>query len=216
MEYAFNPVTTPSLPIIGSSLGFPIHRVFCVGKNYAKHVEEMGGNIKTSSPVIFTKYADTIMQDHSDIAYPPNTQNLHYEVELVVAMGPNGIFGYGVGIDLTRRDLQSEARARGGPWDRAKNFPQSAPCSALTPANDVNLDKAAIYLEKNGQRVQSSSLDKMIWPIEEIITHLDHDMNLRAGDLIFTGTPEGVGTVTHGDRLLGRVTGLAPINVQCV
>jgi len=135
---------------------------------------------------------------------------------LVVAVGPDGIFGYGVGIDLTRRDLQAKAKAGGGPWARAKNFSLSAPCSAITPASAVNLDGAHIVLRKNGDIVQHSALNKMIWSVDEIITHLREDMDLQAGDLIYTGTPEGVGPVTIGDELSGGIEGLDRITVRFV
>ncbi len=195
---------------------FPVRRIYCVGRNYAEHVREMGGDVARSEPTFFTKDATTIVQSDTEILYPPNTENLHYEVELIVAMGPDGIFGYGVGIDMTRRDLQALAKQTGGPWDRAKNFTQSAPCSAITPAADWDIENKRIVLRKNGDIVQSSSLDNMIWSVPEIIERLSADMDLQPGDLIFTGTPEGVGPVIPGDELEGGVEGLAPIRVRFV
>jgi len=214
MTFAFPPSDPVSLPIVGTDLKFPVRRVYCVGKNYADHVKEMGGDITRSEPVIFTKAAETLVRNGTRIPYPPNTADLHFEVELVVAMGPDGIFAYGVGIDMTRRDLQSTAKSKGGPWSRAKNFTQSAPCSDLTLAGNVDLINAHIVLRKNGDIVQSSSLSHMIWSVEEIVTQLRTDMDLQAGDLIYTGTPAGVGPVIAGDELSGGVEGLEPIRVR--
>ena len=187
-----------------------------MGRNYADHVREMGGDAARSEPVIFTKAPQTIVQNGGDIPFPPNTENLHYEVELVVAMGSDGIYGYGVGIDMTRRDLQAKAKTKGGPWDRAKNFSHSAPCSALTLAGKIDLSIANIELRKNGDVVQRSALNKMIWSVDEIIDYLKKDMDLQAGDLIYTGTPAGVGPVTAGDELSGSVEGLEEITVRFV
>jgi fumarylpyruvate hydrolase len=215
-QYIIDPPTIVTLPVCGEDTRFPVRRIYCVGKNYKKHVAEMGGDPKKSQPVFFTKSRETIVQSKSDIPYPPHTQNLHFEVELVVAMAsPTEIFGYGVGLDMTRRDLQAAAKAKGGPWDMAKNFDHCAPCSALTPAYQIhNLETANISLRKNGKTVQSSSLDKMIWSISDIIKHLSASVSLQAGDLIFTGTPEGVGPVVSGDQLDASVTGLAPLHVK--
>ena len=216
MKFAFPPAVPVSLPIGGIDARFPVRRIYCVGKNYADHVAEMGGDVQRSEPVIFTKAAETIVQSGADIPYPPNTGNLHYEVELVVAMGPDGIFAYGVGIDMTRRDIQAKAKAKGGPWARAKNFHLSAPCSALTPRDQVDLSKAHIVLRKNGDIVQHSALDRMIWSVDEIITYIAKDMDLQAGDLIYTGTPAGVGPVTAGDELSGGIEGLKRIIVRFI
>ena len=216
MKFAFPPSDRVSLPIVGNEMRFPVRQIYCVGKNYADHVLEMGGNVERSEPVFFTKAAETIVQSGSSIPYPPNTENLHYEVELVVAIGGDGIFGYGVGIDMTRRDIQANAKAKGGPWARAKNFQHSAPCSALTPANQVDLANAHIVLKKNGDVVQHSALAKLIWSVEEIVEYLAEDMDLQAGDLIYTGTPAGVGAVEVGDELLGNVEGLEGVAVRFV
>ncbi len=216
MAFAFPPAEPVSLPIVGRDERFPVRRIYCIGRNYADHVREMGGDVSRSEPIFFTKAAETIVQSGTAIPFPPNTQDLHYEVELVVAMGPMGIFGYGVGIDMTRRDLQAAAKSKGAPWDRAKSFQSSAPCSALTPAADVDLSGAHIVLRKNGDIVQSSTLDKMIWSVEEIIVRLSADMDLRPGDLIFTGTPEGVGPVIPGDELSGGIVGLERISVRFI
>lgn len=225
-DYAFKPAEPVSLPIIGQETRFPVRRVYCVGKNYLDHVVEMGGDAAAardgrSQPVFFTKAAETLVETGAEIAYPPNTKELHHEVELVVAIGPKGgddigVFAYGVGIDMTRRDLQAEAKTKGGPWARAKNFHQSAPCSALTPAETVDLSKARIVLRKNGDIVQHAPLSDMIWGVEEIIEHLKNDMDLQAGDLIYTGTPSGVGPVRIGDELSGGAEGLERITVRFV
>ena len=216
MKFAFPPADPISLPIGGSDERFPVRRIYCVGKNYADHVAEMGGDIERSEPVFFTKAAETIVQSGANIPYPPHTENLHYEVELVVAIGPDGIFGYGVGIDMTRRDIQAKAKAKGGPWARAKNFHLSAPCSALTHADKVDLSGAHIVLRKNGDIVQHSALAKLIWSVDEIIEYLTKDMDLQAGDLIYTGTPAGVGPVAVGDELSGGIEGLERITVRFV
>lgn len=192
-----------------------MRRIYCIGRNYADHVKEMGGDAARSEPVFFTKAAETLVRNDSTIPYPPNTANLHFEVELVVAIGPElSIFGYGVGIDMTRRDLQSAAKSKGGPWARAKNFTQSAPCSDITEASKVDLNNAHIVLRKNGDIVQSAALSDMIWSVEEIITNLKQDMDLQSGDLIYTGTPAGVGPVISGDELSGGVEGLEPIRIR--
>ena len=216
MSFAFTPAGPVSLPIAGTDKDFPVRRIYCIGRNYAEHVKEMGGDIERSEPIFFTKAAETIVPSGSAIKYPPNTNNLHYEIELVVAMGPNGIFGYATGIDLTRRDLQARAKKSGSPWARAKNFKDSAPCSAITPADQVNINKTHLVLRKNADIVQSSSIDHMIWSVDEIISRLSQDMDLQAGDLIYTGTPEGVGPVTIGDTLTGNIDGLDPIKVHFI
>lgn len=207
-----------SLPIVNSDARFPVRRIYCVGKNYNKHVAEMGGDPKKSTPIFFTKSRETIVQDGARIPYPPMTDNLHYEVELVVAMkNKTEVFGYGTGIDMTRRDLQAAAKSKGAPWDMAKNFDSSAPCSAILPAADApGLSRAVIRLQNNGKTQQSSSLDKMIWSVHDIITALNKTVTLAAGDLIYTGTPEGVGAVVAGDTLLGTIDGLPSITVSYV
>ena len=215
-DYVFAPYDPVTLPVVGTQARFPVRRVLCVGKNYAAHVSEMGGDASKSEPVFFAKSATTIVESGEQIAYPPNTRDMHYEVELVAAIGPDGIYGYAVGIDLTRRDLQSAAKKAGSPWDRAKNFPDSAPCSAVTPAADTDLSASRIVLRKNGEIVQAAKLSDMIWSVEQIVERLREDMGLAAGDLVFTGTPEGVGPVVAGDELEGGVEGLAPIRVRIV
>lgn len=216
MTYAFTPSKPVSLPIAGEAAIFPVRRVYCIGKNYAGHVKEMGDDVKRSQPIFFTKAAETLVPTDTNIVFPPNTALLHHEVELVVAIGPDGIFGYAVGIDLTRRDIQSLAKKSGTPWDRAKNFRHSAPCSIITRAADVDIEGAHIVLRKNGDIVQSGRVSDMIWSIEEIIQRLSDDMDLQAGDLIFTGTPDGVGPVVIGDELSGGIEGLERITVRFI
>ena len=214
MKFAFPPSEPVSLPIAGTDMKFPVRRIYCVGRNYTDHIKEMGGDETRSEPVFFSKAAETLVRNHARIPYPPNTADLHYEVELVAAIGPEGIYAYGVGIDMTRRDLQSAAKSKGGPWSRAKNFSKSAPCSDLTLAENVDLSKAKMVLRKNGDIVQSACLSQMIWSVDEIIQHLRADMDIQAGDLIYTGTPAGVGPVIAGDELSGGVEGLEPIRVH--
>ena len=217
-NFVITPAHIIGLPVFDSDKTFPVRRIYCVGKNYQKHVVEMGGDPKKSRPVFFTKSRETIVQDGTKIPYPPQTENLHYEVEFVVAMKTGKeIFGYGVGIDMTRRDLQAAAKDKGAPWDMSKNFDQSAPCSSLVPVDQVgNLSTAAISLTKNGKTMQSSTLDKMIYSVSDIIKHLNESVTLAAGDLIMTGTPEGVGPVKKGDIITGEVTGLPTITIQYI
>lgn len=217
-NYVISPAPIVGLPIDGSSDIFPVRRVYCVGKNYKKHVAEMGGDPAKSTPVFFTKSRETIVLDGASIPYPPKTENLHFEVELVVAMkSATEIFGYGVGIDMTRRDLQAAAKVKGGPWDMAKNFDHCAPCSALRPIDQAgDLGNASIRLTKNGEVMQNSSLDKMIYTVSDILKHLGETVTLKAGDLIMTGTPEGVGPVQKGDTITGSVSGLPNVTVHYI
>ena len=191
-----------------------------MGRNYADHVKEMGGDPKASEPIIFTKDPKALVQNGESITYPPNTTDMHYEVELVAAIGPadinGGIYGYAVGIDLTRRDLQAKAKSKGAPWSRAKDFADAAPCSAVTPADGIDLSTKRIVLRKNGDIVQSGCLKDMIWSVEEIVRQIRDDMDLGPGDLVYTGTPEGVGPCVPGDELEGGIEGLAPIRVRIV
>jgi fumarylpyruvate hydrolase len=215
-EFAFRPHDPASLPIVRSDQRFPVRRIYCVGRNYSAHVKEMGGDPARSEPVIFTKAPEALVESGSRIKYPPNTTDMHYEVELVAAIGPDGVFGYGVGIDLTRRDLQSDAKLKGAPWSRAKDFAASAPCSDITPADDVNIGSAHIVLRKNGEIVQHAKLSDMIWSVDEIIRQIGDDMDLGPGDLIYTGTPDGVGPCVTGDDLEGGIEGLAAIRVRII
>ncbi len=222
-NYCILPSPIISLPVVGNVTGsderFPVRRIYCVGRNYADHVTEMGGDPNRSTPIFFTKSRETIVQSGATISYPSLTENLHFEVELVVAIagnidGKTEVFGYGVGLDMTRRDMQATAKKGGKPWDMAKNFEDSAPCSAIMKASDVpDISGAAIKLTNGGVVRQSSTLDKMIWSVEEIIAHLNKTVPLAAGDLIYTGTPEGVGPVVAGETLVGTIDGLPEIKV---
>lgn len=217
----------PRIPVVdgrGAPLGtFPVRRIYCVGRNFADHAREMGATAPASkaergTPVFFMKPADAIVVD-GVVPYPPGTSDLHHEVELVVALGadaPAGelavaaasslVFGYGVGLDLTRRDLQAAAKAKGLPWDTGKGFDHSAPVSALLPAGELGaLDALPITLEINGQRRQASTLDQLIWDVPEILHELSKLYALRAGDLVFMGTPAGVAALHPGDRFDARI-----------
>ena len=222
--YLFSPPAVSSLPIRGQGQRFAIHRIFCVGRNYHAHAAEMGRTVdKSVDPAFyFTKSPQTLVQSGATVAYPPGTQNYHYEMELVIAIGRRGfrvsqeqaaplIYGYASGLDMTRRDLQLYARDKGRPWDLGKDFEQSAVCSEIVPMPGVVLERAGIALEVNGVTQQNSNIDKLIWNVREIIADLSRFYHLEAGDLIYTGTPEGVGPVVPGDKITGRVEGVAEI-----
>ncbi|WP_035430367.1 fumarylacetoacetate hydrolase family protein [Asticcacaulis sp. AC466] len=200
---------------------FPVRRVFCIGRNYAAHAIEMGSNPEREPPFFFTKWAETVVPSGSTIAYPPETQNYQFEAELVVAIGKAGrniaaedaashIYGYATGLDMTRRDLQFAARDKGRPWDIGKNVEQAAPVGLIHPIADTGpLDHGAITLTLNGERKQSGDLSDMIWSVGEIIAFLSRYYRLEPGDLIYTGTPSGVGPVTPGDRIVVAIDGLS-------
>jgi fumarylpyruvate hydrolase len=210
---------------------FPVHRIYCVGRNYAEHAVEMGGTGR-EAPFFFMKPADAVLLAGPDgtanMPYPPLTGNLHHEIELVVAIGTGGshipadqamghVFGYAVGLDMTRRDLQNEMKKQGRPWSIGKGFDHSAPLGPITPAAQAaGIETAAIALDVNGQTRQKSSIDQLIWRIAETIEQLSAAWALQAGDLIFTGTPAGVGAVVAGDVLEGRIGGLQPLRVRIV
>jgi fumarylpyruvate hydrolase len=220
--YLFN-LPTPAIPVVGEDALYPVRRIFCVGRNYAGHAREMGSDPNREPPFYFTKPANALVPGGGAIPYPPGTTNLHHEIELVVALsGPAyratpqeaaaTIFGYAVGLDMTRRDLQNQAKDKGRPWCLGKAFEFSAPISPLL-RNTVPLASGAISLDVNGQTRQSGDLDEMIWPIPEIISHLSQYYHLDRGDIIFTGTPEGVGPVVAGDTLTGRVAGVGELSI---
>ncbi|WP_417284652.1 fumarylacetoacetate hydrolase family protein [Comamonas sp.] len=229
MSYVFNPPAVASLPVVGCGERFPIHRIYCVGRNYEDHAKEMGFTGR-EPPFFFLKPADaTLVVDAGSTArmdYPTLTQNLHHEIELVVAIGKGGknikaadalqhIYGYAVGLDMTRRDLQNEMKKQGRPWCIGKGFEQSAPIGPITPAAEAgDIAAAEIALQVNGADRQRSHIGKLIWNIAETIEHLSAAWELQPGDLIMTGTPEGVAAVVSGDVLEGSVTGLTPIKVQ--
>jgi fumarylpyruvate hydrolase len=228
MKFAFDPGAVPSLPIDGSSERFPVHRIYCVGRNYADHAREMGGNPEREPPFFFAKPADAIVEIGGEVPYPPRTSNLHHEIELVVAIGRAGknipaedaddyIFGYAVGSDLTRRDLQFKSRDAGRPWDTAKGFDHSAPITAIRRIEDTGvIERGEIWLEVNDERRQTSNLDQMIWSVPEIIAELSQLYTLKPGDLIFTGTPSGVGPLLPGDVVRGGVEFLGSLEFEVV
>nr|WP_322791079.1 fumarylacetoacetate hydrolase family protein [Aliiroseovarius halocynthiae] len=203
-----------------------MRRIFCVGQNYAAHAREMGANPDRELPFFFSKPADALVQDGASIPFPPGTSNLHHEVELVVAIGQGGaniaasealehVWGYAVGNDLTRRDIQATAKAAGRPWDMAKGFDRSAPCGALHPVKAVgHITQGAISLSVNGETRQSSDISDLIWPVADVIAYLSTLVELCAGDLIFTGTPENVGPLQPGDTCVGQIEGLGTITTR--
>ncbi len=217
-HFVLPPAAPTVLDVAGGGL-FPIRRVFCVGRNYAAHAREMGGNPDREPPFFFTKPADAISSAPT-IPYPPATRDLHHEGELVVAIGAGGadiaqeraldhVFGYTVGVDLTRRDLQSALRKEGRPWDMAKGFDFAGPCGILRPAADIgHPSKGAITLSVNGVQKQAGDLADMVWSVPEIVAILSGLVALAPGDLIFTGTPEGVGPLARGDRVEVRAAGI--------
>lgn len=224
--YSHNPPAVQSLPIRGQTERFPINRIFCVGRNYHAHAIEMGRPVDKSveQPFYFTKSPQALVASGATVAYPPRTQNFHYEMELVLAIGRPGfcvsperahelIYGYAAGLDMTRRDLQLVARDKGRPWDTGKDIEQGAVCSEIVPMPGVVVEKGAIELEVNGLTKQSSNVEKLIWDVREIIADLSTYYHLQPGDLICTGTPEGVGPVVSGDRITGRVEGVAEVDL---
>src|SRR5512139_2339570 len=225
MSFVIPPSPLPKVEIAGSDARFPVHRIYCVGRNYAKHAREMGMDPDREPPFFFSKPADTLVANGTPVPYPSRTSNLHHELELVVAIGSAGrdipleralahVYGYAVGLDLTRRDLQFAAREQGRPWDVAKGFDHSAPVSAIRPAAEMgHLEQGAIWLEVNGEQRQRANLSEMIWSVPEIVAELSTYFELRAGDLVFTGTPEGVGPVQRGDSLVGGIDGLETLRI---
>ena len=229
MAFLFDPSSIPSLPIHGDGARFPVHRIYCIGRNYADHAKDMGAQtVSRANPVFFMKPADAIVAGGGEVPYPSVTHELHHEVEMVVALGRGGcdidaaraigcVFGYGVGLDLTRRDLQAAMKARGLPWDVAKAFDASAPVSALRPASGCGHPAhARLSLAVNGAVRQDTDIADMIFAVPEIITELSKLFELQAGDLIFTGTPAGVGPLRRGDALLASLQGIATLEGRIV
>jgi fumarylpyruvate hydrolase len=215
---------TIAASITGSTQRFPIRRIYCIGRNYAAHAREMGRDPDREPPFFFAKDADAYAPDGSVLPYPPQTTNFHHEVELVVAIGQEGfristaealrlVYGYAVGLDMTRRDLQFQARDQGRPWSTAKNFPLSAPMGPIQPAMGGDFANGEISLTVNGIVKQFSNVSKLIWSVPEAIAHLSQFYRLKPGDLIFTGTPEGVGPVVTGDVLVGSIDRLGALTV---
>ncbi|CAB3706413.1 5-carboxymethyl-2-hydroxymuconate isomerase [Achromobacter marplatensis] len=232
MPFVFAPAAPVAVPIAGSQDAFPVRRVYCVGRNYAAHAREMGFDPDREPPFFFCKPADAVVPvadgQTLDLPYPPETANLHYEIELVAAIGKGGanitvdnalqhVWGYAVGLDMTRRDLQMKMREAGRPWELGKAFDQSAPIGPLHPAASVDgIGQAAIWLQVNGADKQRSDIGKLIWSVAETIAYLSKYFRLEAGDLIYTGTPEGVGPVVRGDTMVGGVNGLGTLSVRMV
>lgn len=229
MSFVFAPPAPTSVPIVGQTTRFPVHRIYCVGRNYVEHAKEMGGTGR-EAPFFFMKPADAVLVAEPGttavMPYPTLTNNLHHEIELVVAIGVGGanisaadagkhIYGYAVGLDMTRRDLQNDMKKQGRPWSIGKGFDHSAPIGAITPVAQVpQIETAEIYLQVNEQDRQRSSIDKLIWNVAETIEQLSAAWTLQPGDLIFTGTPEGVGAVVRGDTLVGAITGLQTVQIR--
>lgn len=230
MPYAFPPCEPPAVPIAGGNELFPVRHVYCVGRNYADHASEMGGDASKEPPFFFTKFADSVVPVTppaiGHITYPMATSNLHHEIELVVAIGAPGIhltperaqqivFGYAVGLDLTRRDLQNDMREKKRPWDIGKSFAQAAPMAPVHRAAETGvLARGAIELDVNGTTRQRGDLANMIWDVPHTLAFLSQLYRLLPGDLVFTGTPSGVGAVKAGDRLVGRIAGLTPLAIE--
>ncbi len=224
-KYVFPPMPQPALPIRGSDLLFPVHRIYCVGRNYADHAIEMGHDPSREAPFFFQKNPDTLVPDGGVFPYPDASQDVHHELEMVVALQSGGrniatataldcVFGYAVGLDMTRRDLQGEAKKLGRPWEVGKAFEAAAPCSAIAPASAIGHPvKGRVWLKVNGVLKQQGDLDQLIWKVPEMIAYLSGLFELRAGDLIFSGTPAGVGPVQRGDALQGGVDGVGELRV---
>jgi fumarylpyruvate hydrolase len=232
MSYPFPAWDLPSVPVAGRSERFPVRHIYCVGRNYAEHAKEMGGDAEKEPPFFFTKAADAIVPvvppDVGRVRYPLGTKNYQHEIELVVAIGGSGseikaehaealIYGYAVGLDMTRRDLQIEMRERKRPWDLGKSFPQAAPIAPIHRAADIgHPHRGAIRVAVNGHVKQQGDLTELIWDVPHTLAFLSKYYELMPGDLVFTGTPAGVGPVSVGDRLDGHVEGLSPLSIQIV
>jgi fumarylpyruvate hydrolase len=226
-NYVFPPAAIPALPVAGSDQVFPVRRLYCVGRNYAEHAIEMGHDPDREPPFFFQKNPDSLVLD-GRFPYPPGTSDVHFEIELVVALRSGGsdipaeramdcVYGYAVGLDMTRRDLQGEAKKLGRPWEVGKSFEASAPCGPLVPASRIGHPaKGAVWLDVNGQRRQTGDLSQLIWKIPETIAYLSGLFTLAPGDLIMTGTPAGVGAVQRGDVMKGGVEGVGEIEVRVV
>lgn len=218
--YLFAPAATPTLPIKGSDALFPVHRIYCVGRNFADHAIEMGHEPDKEPPFFFQKNPDTLVRPGEDFPYPSASTDVHHEVELVVALKSGGsdipveraldcVYGYAVGLDMTRRDLQAEAKKHGRPWEVAKAFEKSAPCGPIHPATGTgHLSEGAIRLTVNGAVRQNGDLNQMVWKVPEMIAYLSRLFTLQPGDLIFAGTPAGVGAIEKGDTMVAHIDGL--------
>jgi fumarylpyruvate hydrolase len=228
MTYVVPFPEAPSLDVVGGHGRFPVRRIFCVGRNYAAHAREMGKDPDREPPFFFAKPAEAIVPSGAKIPYPRFTQDLHYEIELVAAIGREGaeiaesaaleyVYGYAVGIDLTCRDLQAEAKKMGRPWEVAKGFDRSAPCGAVQPASAIGHPASgSIWLRVGDEPKQSGDLSELIWPVPALISILSRTFRLLPGDLIFTGTPAGVGPLARGDRVTGGVEGVGTVEIEIV
>ena len=225
MDYVVPAAPQPSLAVAGTTARFPVHRIYCVGRNYLAHVREFGNDEK-SPPFFFAKATDMVVEDGSTVPYPPLTNNYHHEVELVAAIGKGGgnipveaalghVFGYAIGFEMTRRDVQQAAAKKGLPWEIGKSFDHSAPCGPIYPVAQVgHLHEGEIEIAVNGQVRQHSDLNLMIWDVPNIISQLSQQVALQPGDLIYTGTPEGVGPVVSGDVMVGRIAKLGELTIK--
>lgn len=224
MSLLFDLPEWPSVPVLGEAARFPVHRIFCVGRNYAAHAAEMGLSVVKDTPFYFTKTPTAICQSGATAPYAPGTDNYHYEMELVVAIGAPAfriseadalsvVYGYACGFDMTRRDLQAKAREQAHPWDFAKDFEQAAVMAPITKASDFSVAAQRIQLRQNCAVKQDAVLSDMIFNLAELISYLSRFYHLRAGDLLYTGTPAGVGPVAPGDRLVGTIEGLTPVEL---
>jgi fumarylpyruvate hydrolase len=224
MNYLFEPPQVNAIAVHGETAQFPVYRIFCVGRNYADHAKEMGVEVDREAPFYFTKTPSALAASGQTLPYPPGTKNFHYEMELVIAIGAPvfkvakqnalaAVFGYACGLDMTRRDLQLEARAKQRPWDLGKDVEQSAVVSIITRANDFQVADQKISLAVNGATKQDAKLSDLVWSVEELVSHLSHYYHLVPGDIIFTGTPAGVGPVVAGDKIEGTIAGLSPVTL---
>ncbi|MFN0317824.1 MAG: fumarylacetoacetate hydrolase family protein [Burkholderiales bacterium] len=228
MQYVIDAPPTPSVPVVGQKARFPVHRIYCVGRNYAAHTREMGKDPDKEPPFFFMKPADAVLPEGGDMHYPPGTKNLHHEMELVVAIHRAGskipveraldyVYGYAAGLDMTRRDLQSQAKDAGRPWDFGKGFDESAPIGPIYPvATHGHHSAGSIMLKVNDQIKQNADLNEMIWNVPETISYLSDYYTLQPGDLIYTGTPAGVGAVAKGDVMVGTIAGLGELRVRMI
>jgi fumarylpyruvate hydrolase len=226
--YVIDPPAVATVPVRGASKVFPVRRVYCVGRNYAEHAIEMGGDPNKEPPFFFQKNADNLVAGSGAFKYPSQTKDVHHEIELVVFLAKGGenipvesaldhVFGYAVGLDMTRRDLQAEAKKTGRPWESGKAFEESAPVGEIVPASEIgHPEKGAIWLEVNGKRVQEGDLNQLIWKVPEAIAYLSGLFRLAPGDVIMTGTPAGVGPVQRGDEMLGHIDGIGELKVTVV
>lgn len=228
MTFAIAPHAIAAIPVAETDMRFPVHRIYCIGRNYADHAKEMGSVVDRSQPIFFNKPADAIVINHGDVPYPPATRDLHHEVEMIVALASGGrdiavehalehVYAYGVGLDLTRRDLQAAAKSKGNPWDIAKGFDCSAPVSDLYRATEIGHPQhLQLSLSVNDERRQQTDIGEMIFSVAEIIHELSKLYDLQSGDLIFTGTPAGVAALVKGDRFHAELEGVAVLEGRII